>query len=89
MANKMFQDRKKYCPNFLLIENVSLTLTEGFTNKLLSLHRNSYYNPGHNILELYSVLVQVRFTTSKTKLDVFYSKLGIRVASRAAKRLKT
>ena len=40
------------------------------------------YNPGHNILELYSILVQVRFTTSKTKLDIYYSKLGIRVAER-------
>ena len=28
------------------------------------------YNPGHNILELYNVLVQIRFTTSKTKLDI-------------------
>ena len=28
------------------------------------------YNPGHNILELYNVLVQIRFTTSKKKLDI-------------------
>ena len=27
------------------------------------------YNSGHNILELYIILVQVRFTTSKTKID--------------------
>ena len=27
------------------------------------------YNPGHNILELYKALVQIRVTTSKTKLD--------------------
>ena len=27
------------------------------------------YNPGHNILELYNALVQIRVTTSKTKLD--------------------
>ena len=27
------------------------------------------YNPGHNILELYNILVQIRFTSSKTKLD--------------------
>ena len=27
-------------------------------------------NLGHNILELYSVLVHVRFTTSKTKRDI-------------------
>ena len=28
------------------------------------------YNPGHNILELYNVLVQVGFAKSKTKLDI-------------------
>ena len=27
-------------------------------------------NPGHNILELYNILVQIRFITSKTKLDI-------------------
>ena len=47
------------------------------------------YNPGHNVLELYNILVQIRFTTSKRKLDIQYSKLGIRVASRVAERLKT
>ena len=44
------------------------------------------YNPGHNILELY-ILMQIRFTTSKTKLYIQYRKLGIRVASRVAERL--
>ena len=28
------------------------------------------YNPGHNTLELYNILIQVRFTTSETKLDI-------------------
>ena len=28
------------------------------------------YNPGHKILELHSVLVQVWFTTSKAELEV-------------------
>ena len=46
-------------------------------------------NRGHNILELYNVLVQIRFTASKTKRDMQYSKLGIRVAPRVAERLKT
>ena len=27
-------------------------------------------NPGHNILELYNILVEIRFTTRKRKLDV-------------------
>ena len=40
------------------------------------------YNPGHNISELYNILVRVRFTTSKTKRDIQYSKLIIRVAER-------
>ena len=28
------------------------------------------YNPGHNSLELYKILVQIRFTTSKRKVDI-------------------
>ena len=46
------------------------------------------YNLGHNILELYNVLVQIRLTTSKTKRGIQYSKIGIRVASRVTERLK-
>ena len=38
--------------------------------------------PGLNILELYSVLLQVRFATSETKLDIYYNKLDIRVAEK-------
>ena len=37
-------------------------------------------NPGHNILEPYNMLLQIRFTTSKSKLDIWYKKLGMRVA---------
>ena len=47
------------------------------------------HNPGHNILKLCDYLVLIRFTTSKRKLDIYYSKLGIQVASLVAKRLKT
>ena len=43
---------------------------------------SSNYNLGHNILELYNVLIQTRLTTSKTKRDIQYRKLGIRVAER-------
>ena len=46
-------------------------------------------NTGDNNLELYSSLVQVRFAPNKTKLDISYNKLDIRVASRIAERLKT
>ena len=52
----------------------------------MNLYFNNY-NPGHNIFELYNVLVQVRLATSKPKLDILYKKLGIRVALRVAKRL--
>ena len=45
-------------------------------------------NLGNNILELYNVLVQIIFTTSKTKRDIQYSKLSIWVASRVAELLK-
>ena len=50
--------------------------------------KKSLDNRGHNGFALYNILVQVWFTTSKTKLDMKYSKLGIKVASRVAKRLK-
>ena len=43
----------------------------------------------HDILELYNTLVQVRFATSKTELDIQDSKLYIQVVSRVAKRLQT
>ena len=35
-----------------------------------------HYNPGYNSLEVYNVLLQFRFTTSKIKLDIYYDKLG-------------
>ena len=28
------------------------------------------YNPGHNILGLYNILVKIRFSKSKSKLDI-------------------
>ena len=45
-------------------------------------------NLGNNILGLYNVLVQIIFTTSKTKRDIQYSKLSIWVTSRVAELLK-
>ena len=29
------------------------------------------YNPDHNILELYNILIKVRFTIKKRKLDIY------------------
>ena len=42
-----------------------------------------------NILELHSVLIQVRLATSKSKFYIQYNKLGMRVASPAAAYFKT
>ena len=46
-------------------------------HKILIYHTNTIinmelliYNPGHNILKLYSILVQIQFITSKRKLDI-------------------
>ena len=44
--------------------------------------RKFSYNPCQNVLELYCVLVQILLTTSKTKLDIYFNKLGMRVVSR-------
>ena len=38
---------------------------------------------------IYNVLIQLQFSTSKTKLDTWYNKLGKRVVSRDANQLKT
>ena len=44
---------------------------DGFVSvKQFSIKTELIYNPGHNILELYNTLVQIRFTTNKRKLDI-------------------
>ena len=40
-------------------------------------------------MEFYNILVKIRFTTSKTKLDIRYSKLGIPVTLQVTEQLKT
>ena len=45
-------------------------------------------NPGHNILELFNNLIQIRVATSKVKLDIQYNKLGTQFVSQDAERLK-
>ena len=57
--------------------------------RFLSKRQKVIYNLGRNILEFYNLLVQIRLTTSKAKRNIQYSKLGERVASRVAERLKT
>ena len=46
------------------------------------------YNLGHNILELYNVLVQIQLTTSKTKRNILYSKLGIELPHKLTNNLR-
>ena len=47
------------------------------------------YNSGPDISELYNVLGQGRFATSKLKLDIQYNKAVVQVASRVTKQQKT
>ena len=59
-----------------------------------SLSSHSYYNCVytcnlvHNVLELHIVLVQAWFSTRKTKLDIYYEKLFIKVVSGVVESLK-
>ena len=46
-------------------------------------------NPAHNILELYIVLLQGQFVTSKTKLNIYYNKPVIRFVLLVAERINT
>ena len=46
-------------------------------------------NLGQNIWRLFHFLAQFLFTTGETKLDYYYQKVSVWVASRVAERLKT
>ena len=46
------------------------------------------YSPSQNTLELFNLLFQFPFTSSKTELDHYHYKLNVRVTSRVVKRLK-
>ena len=40
-------------------------------DKFLNSHDTiTIYNPGHDILEPYNILIQIRFNTSEKKLDI-------------------
>ena len=62
---------------------------ECLLSQLVAYQVSNRHIPGHNILKLSGVLVQFRFAAGNTKPDLQYNKLGIRFASRVAKRLKT
>ena len=51
------------------LENLKVISKIHYIVPLFEMGRTNY-SPGHNILELYNILVQIRFTTSKTKLDI-------------------
>ena len=54
-----------------------------YSNDICNVYRDiNYYNTdnhGHNILELYNILIQTQLTTSKIERALQYSKPGIRV----------
>ena len=90
-----FRKLSHFLISIFLNRNVFFEQNKHFSQKVQSIwevqttKQKFSNNLGHNILELYNALVQIRFATSKTKLDIEYNKLGIRVASRVAKQLKT
>ena len=51
------------------LSQVNQLLNKAEVTHPLKLHLGTY-NPGHNILELYNILVEIRLTTIKTKLDI-------------------
>ena len=84
-----FYDQNQWPTSILMSISLFLTgdeVTELFKFDYLVLIT---YNPGHDILELCNILVQIQFTTSKMKLDICYNKLCMRVASRVVEQLKT
>ena len=52
-----------------LRSKLNITFSKTLSYYLQSLNGTSY-NLGHNILELYNVLVQIQLTTSKAKRDI-------------------
>ena len=72
----------KFSSRAYVFWSLLLCITRCSVYNLDSITSTTVNNPGHKILVLCNILVQVRFTISKTKLNTWYSKLGIRVASR-------
>ena len=72
MKNLVFQSKYRvFCSKTLDFDQNTSSFDLEFLKDYVFYTLNlKYCNPGHNILELYSILVQIRFTTSKTKLDI-------------------
>ena len=47
-----------------------LNKMDGMLKTLVKVNYLPNYNAGHNVLELYNILVPIRFTTSKRTLDI-------------------
>ena len=62
--------KKKNCPVLMAVALVKRTRCKNIesTSKLSDNEESD--NPGHNILELYNVLVQIRVAASETKRDI-------------------
>ena len=71
------KELKHYIEEDFLNKNCITDLESPYSSPVLS----TSYNLGHNTFKLSSVLVQVRFTTIKTKFDIQYDKFGIPAAT--------
>ena len=84
----MFKTIEAKFQNIILFSRLHFPQTETCLKLRTFLHIITFgiiascYSPSHNILERYNILAQIRLTTSKKKLDILYSKLGIGVAGR-------
>ena len=62
--------KKKNCPVLMAVALVQKTRCKNIKSTSKLSDKEESYNPGHNILELYNVLVQIRAAASETKLDI-------------------
>ena len=62
--------KKKNCPILMAVALVKKTRCKNTESTSKLSDNEESYNPGHNILELYNVLVQIQFTKCKRKLDI-------------------
>ena len=51
------------------LSQVNQLLNKAEATLALKLHLGTY-NPGHNSLERYNLLIEIRITTTKTKFDI-------------------
>ena len=79
-----------------LISNWKVSIWRFFLNgnkscchEWMCLFSGKLRNPADNTLELYNVLAQVKFTTSKPKLKIYYVNICIWITATVVKQFKT